>query len=118
MTDLPDTLSPTLAARAALQDTSLAMEPVVGEWDDAQWRQVAAQRVRTPAEQKFVAAGPRAHPFGPDAVVVRDKDKPVHIFASEGARKVWQAAHPEKPAPRPAMPPAAAPAPAAILPAA
>jgi len=113
MIDLPDTLSPTLAARARTAETATMDGPIEGEWDDVEWRSIAARRFRTPAQNVVVGAGPRAHPFGPAAVVVREKDEPVRTFASKDVYEAWASARAAQAAP-PAAP--AQPSPVAVQP--
>lgn len=78
---------------------------VDGQFEDHSWRETAAKKKRTDAEDKRVAAGPRAHPYGPQGHRDEAPDGSVRWFPDKAAAQKWRTANkPEEEADRRADP--------------
>lgn len=83
---------------------------VDGEFEDHEWREAAAtpEAKRTKAQARTVAAGPRSHPYGPDAHLDTARDGTKRWFPDRRARATYVQTHePEEEAARTDRPGAA-----------
>jgi hypothetical protein len=90
MTQMPNEQSST-----NLSDLPGGAEPVdpayviEGQFQDHDWRAIAAKPNRTEAEELVFKAGPREHPWGVHAHREKQDDGTTFIFPSRAAHKAW-----------------------------